>query len=233
MNIEKLKVAHQTLKRFHIYLEEELNIFRVLEFGILVIENKVVEIKPEVRVAASNLSRTMSTQYAHSLVGIWGAFEAMVEDFLFNLHLAFPEYFVSEELKKVQIKLSLEQFNLDSEQLFGLLLKEAKQKIDWSQKLGVSQFESLLKLFNLSHGVDEELRKDFLEMQQIRHVIVHRASTVDEKLKTHCPWIEWNLGETIQLKSEHFLRYTKSLTDYGVILVNRAESRLKEIDPGL
>jgi hypothetical protein len=48
MNIEKLKVAHQTLKRFHIYLEEELNIFRVLEFGILVIENKVVEIKPEV-----------------------------------------------------------------------------------------------------------------------------------------------------------------------------------------
>lgn len=153
----------------------------------------------------------------------------MVDDFLFNLYLAMPQIFSSEELKRVPVKLTLEQLDLDQERLFGLFLRQVKQDIGTSKKLGIEQFESLFKLFNLSGAVDAQVKKDFMEMQQIRHIIVHRASTVDEKLERLCPWLEWKLGEKIELKEEHASRYSMSFVTYGKAMIDRSIARLDDI----
>jgi hypothetical protein len=231
MDIQKLEAAHKVLERFQDYMQGEARVFAVLGHGAYAIENKLVEIAPKFKPLLKDLQKITPIQFAHSLVGTWGAFEAMVDDFIFNLHLAMPQIFCSEELERVQIKLNLEQLNLDQERLFGLFLRQVKQDIGSSKKLGIEQFESLFKLFNLSGVVDAQVKKDFMEMQQIRHVIVHRASIVDEKLERLCPWLEWKLGEKIELKEEHSSRYSMSFATYGKTMIDRSLARLKDAFP--
>src|ERR1700731_2179596 len=91
--------------------------------------------------------------HAHTLVGIWGAFEAGVEDMLVGILINEPELLQDQAFGKVRI--SLAEFEvLDKEDRMRLLLEELARAQGTTRKQGVDKFEALLDRFQLSGPLD-------------------------------------------------------------------------------
>jgi len=91
---------------------------------------------------------------------------------------------------------------------------------------GVSQFESLLEQFDLSGKVDDDLRRHILELQQVRHVLVHRNGIVDKRLLQACPWIVPGVGKTVFIDHEIYEMYYDAVLKYAFEIGDRAFTKL-------
>jgi hypothetical protein len=156
--------------------------------------------------------------HAHTVVGMWGALEAAIEDMLVVLLCEEPERLQKEPLSKVRI--SIAEFEvLDQEQRMRLLLDEMQRNAG-GQKYGTDKFDGVLGRFGLSGPLDPEVKKDMRELHHVRNVIVHRASRADRRLVDGCPWMGLKIGDVVQVRHEDFERYFTALEEYfGVIII--------------
>lgn len=76
-------------------------------------------------------------------------------------------------------------------------------------------------MVGLGGSVAEKTRKSILELQQMRNVIVHRASVVDRRLLRLCPWLTLSVGDTLQLGYDKYNEYREAASEYGLTLLNR------------
>ena len=155
--------------------------------------------------------------HAHTVVGLWGALEAAIEDMLVGILCEEPERLQKEPFSKVRISISdFEQ--LDKEQRMRLLFDELQRSTGGGQKYGADKFEGLLDRFGLSGPLDPEIKKDMREIHHVRNVIVHRASRADRRLVEGCPWMGLHVGDLVTVSHEAFARYFVALEDYlGII----------------
>lgn len=162
--------------------------------------------------------------HAHSLVGMWGALEAAVEDMLVGILVSEPSALQREEFAKVKVPLA-DFETLDKEERMRLVLTEATRNQGIGRRQGVDVFEHTLMLFDLSGPVEGDVKKSMLEMHHLRNVIVHRASYADRRLVQSCPWLGLKTGENVYVSHNDLGRYRSVLLEYVVTLARRLGTR--------
>jgi hypothetical protein len=162
--------------------------------------------------------------HAHTLVGVWGALEAAIEDMLVGILANEPAVLLNEAFSKLRI--SLADFEmLDKEERMRLLIEDIERGLGSSRKQGVDYFETLLDRFSLSGAVEEEVKRNIWEMNNIRNVIVHRASFADRRLVKNCPWMGLKVGDKVTVTHKSIHRYGSSVWAYVLGLIYRLGKR--------
>lgn len=174
--------------------------------------------------AQNEIDNAFPLLHAHTLVGIWGAFEASIEDLAVLILLNDPIARNRDPISKVRISIA-EFETLDSDERMRVIIQELQRTLRAEQRLGVNAFEIILQTVGLDGAIDENVSKDIFEYQQIRHAIVHRGLLADRHLTERCPWLNLHPGERIKIDHKHYRRLTKSVTSYSVLVIERLKSK--------
>jgi hypothetical protein len=156
--------------------------------------------------------------HAHTLVGLWSAFEVSIEDSLVGMMMNEPDLLGSEAFAKIRIPLA-EFEALEKEERMRLLIGELERS--QGRKHGVDRFEALLAQVKLSGPVDQETKKTIWEMHHVRNVIVHRGSVADRRTIQNCPWMGMKVGDRVKVGHHSLAGYDKALHDYLMVIIRR------------
>jgi hypothetical protein len=162
--------------------------------------------------------------HAHTLVGVWGAFEAAIEDTVVNVLMSQPDLLRNEVFAKVRIPLA-EFETLDKEERIRRLIDELERGPSLGKRQGVYAFEMLLVPVKLASDTNPDPKKTIWEMYHVRNVIVHRGFIADKKLVEACPWLGLKVGDPITVTHESFMRYGDALREYGSTIIRRLGKR--------
>jgi hypothetical protein len=88
-------------------------------------------------------------------------------------------------------------------------------------KQGCGRFEIILEAMGISGSIESELRRDLLELSQIRNVLVHRAGIVDKRFIEICPWLKMCIGDHIKVTNEAYCRYSIAVPRYIGTVIKR------------
>lgn len=166
------------------------------------------------------------------LIGVWGAFEAAVEDIVVFWIRAHPRHFEFDGLQRLKVAAG-PFLQLDEDARARFLVREMQRSRGAEQRLGVGQFESLLDQVGLGGAVDEDCRRDLLEAQQLRHVIAHRGGVADADFQTHCGYLGYAVGEPVVVAPERFRGMVASMSSYVSQIIERVEAVLHTTAPTL
>jgi hypothetical protein len=159
---------------------------------------------------------------AHSLAGLWGAAEAMVDDLVIACLVNEPGRLERPEFSKVRIPLgrfmTLETRQEQVEDLLVLLSTGLPNQ-------GVNRFESRLELVSLSGAYNGKVADAIYELQQLRNVFVHRGGIADRKLVRSCPQLKLSVDQPVRVSAEMFEMYLDALTHYALRVANRIREK--------
>jgi hypothetical protein len=110
---------------------------------------------------------------------------------------------------------------MDSLERYEFIVEQIKSNSSAGERIGIGRLESLLSIVGLGGGVDKNVGKILLELQQVRHVLVHRQGRVDRRLKANCPWIQRLVGDTLKVPPERSFQYLKAARLYLLELACR------------
>jgi|GEM_PF-805423 len=156
----------------------------------------------------------------HSVMGLWSALEAAVEDLACAWIQLHSETLEAPGLAKVRIPLA-EYMRLSPDERTSLLIAEIQRDLRTELAVGVTRFEKLMNAIGLGGQLTDELRKALFEMWQVRNVLSHRGGVCDRKFTEACPWIELKIGERLVVEWHRFNYYLHATHAYSVILFNR------------
>jgi hypothetical protein len=166
--------------------------------------------------------------HSYTLVSVWGALEAGLEDMLVGILLNEQEVLATDELAKIKIPLGTFEL-LNKEERMRLLLGEIQRTQRSGLTQGVGGFENVLRVFALDGSVDDGIKKELWEFNHVRNVIVHRASRADSRLVQACPAMNLNVGDAIVLTHETYHDYIQAVAGYIQIIVRRLAARYEAV----
>jgi hypothetical protein len=175
---------------------------------------RLQEAEADAKLAQREIDEDFPLLFAHAVVGQWGAFEAMMDNFLLLWLRENPESLKEPESVKIRVS-AADLTRLDHEQRTKLVLYELSKNLRVEFKLGVARFNELLDQLGLNVVADPAVRRDILEMQQVRHLWAHRGGICDAMFKDRCPWKETRLGERTKVTFEDFVRYMAATLEYN------------------
>ncbi len=159
-----------------------------------------------------------------TLVGMWGAFEASIEDLIVAILSNEPELLRADPLAKVRIPLA-EFETLEKEDRMRILLRELQRTFRSEQRHGVSGFEAILGAVRLSGEVKDAVREGIWEMHHARNIIVHRRSCADRTFVSACPKLALRIGDRISINHDLLGRYINALATYATDIIYRIGTR--------
>jgi len=186
----------------------------------------------EADLAQREVDKGFPLLHAQALISLWGILESLVHTFLADWLTHESTAKEIEVVKKIKIKLT--EFEvMDSQERNYYIIQTLEQQLAASYKKGILRFEILLDIFGFRGGIDNQVKRDILELQQIRHVLVHRHGVIDKKLKEACPWIHLKVGNKIRVTQKDMMRYSLAVDKYVAELVRRVALHFgKKIDIG-
>lgn len=170
--------------------------------------------------ASTELTLGFPTLHSHVLVSLWSIVENTIEDFVVEWIKCHPQFMSTAQISKVKISLG-EYMRLDEDEKTRYLLSEIKQQLGCGSALGIEKFEKLLNLCELGGPVDDDLRKNLIELSEIRNVIVHRSSSADRKLLQTCRWLPLKPNERIAVDRQTCDRYVSAVDRYMANVLRR------------
>lgn len=213
-------LVHLTHEGFrHVSIHPELR--RLLGYTDEEIEGD----KRKAAIANREIEAGFPTLHAHALLGLWGAFERLVEDIFVALIATRPDMLEGERFTKV--KLPMRAALSSGEERANAVLYEVTRNAAAPKKLGVNQFEDLLAYVSLSGVVPENVKDSVFVAQQVRHVWAHRGGTADAQFVERCP-DRAKVGEKLMMGMAEFSRYMHGLHMYGWIIMSRHLESLGE-----
>jgi hypothetical protein len=168
--------------------------------------------------------------HAHTLVGLWGALEAAVEDLVVGILVNEPPALRKEVFAKVRLPLS-EYERLEQDERMRFLVRELQRGAGFAGRQGIESFETILGTVDLSGGVDPEIKKAVWEAHHLRNVIVHRGSFADRRLVMNCPSLGLQVGDAVTITNESLHKYSRALVGYATAVVHRMRKRYGVNEP--
>jgi len=164
--------------------------------------------------------------YGLASVRLWGIIESLVDDIILTslkdtkkIH----KYEIVQNLKGPLLEFS----SSTPDQQAEYLASEIKLSLRASLKLGIGRFETIVECVGLSGRIDKIVRKVFLELSQVRNLVVHKSSVVDKKFQDICPWLKSKVGQPLVLTASDFGLYTSVADWYLLELLIRTKRRDK------
>lgn len=173
--------------------------------------------------AQAEIDSDFALSNGHSLMGAWGALEAMVEDVcgLWALHTQA----IHSNLAFARIKVNAVDFlGLSPAEQVELLLDELRRIKGTEHKAGVTQFESVLDDIGLGGPVDEGIKNSLYYAQQLRHLIAHRAGIADKRFVEACPNLGYVVGSKVMVSTDQFFDIVDAMQGYAVVLADRVRA---------
>jgi hypothetical protein len=146
--------------------------------------------------------------FAHAAVSLWGVLEALVEDLVLAWLEHEPTALTREKVAALTFPLG-EVLGADRRRLAERVLAELQRGVKGDRR-GAGQFQPLLDVFGLAPVLGSEASRTLVEIQQVRHVIVHRRGVVDEKFLAACSWLRergGTPGDRVQVTHDDYIRY--------------------------
>ncbi len=171
--------------------------------------------------AAEEIDNGFATLHAHAVISMWGLLEAVIEDVAVTFLKHEPHLRHSKKLARLKMPLA-EYDELDDDEKLRFLVTEYARTQAAPLKQGVSRFEIVLALVDMSGPVNDQTRQDLFEFGHIRNVLVHRAAVADRRLINACPWLALQPGNELQITHRDYQRYCTALQTYLTDLVHRA-----------
>jgi hypothetical protein len=130
--------------------------------------------------------------HAHSLVGVWGALETLIDDVAVAWLTHDKTLLTAVEF--VNVKVPLGEFQrMTVVERIEYLLDQVPRPAGVGG--GFPRFESLLDKVMLGGPLDDDLRRTLIEAHQVRNVCAHRGGVADRRARAACPWRkDWKLG---------------------------------------
>ena len=163
--------------------------------------------------AQEMLSRGLPMVHSQTLISLWAILESFIYMLAANVMSNDTNIRQNEKIRRIKIPL-VDFETLDSQERSYFVIRELEQKVGASYRKGIGCFESLLDVFELGGGLEENYRRDLLELQQIRHVLVHRRGFVDRQLSEACPWLKLRMNSKINITREDLRKYFKAVNEY-------------------
>lgn len=165
--------------------------------------------------------------FSLSCVKLWSILEAAVDFILIRLLQNSEQLKLSQRLLKIKGPLlPLLQASEDERVVF---LREALlHDIGAELKIGIGRFEGPLDELGFGGAVASNVRRVLLELAEVRNVIVHKAGKIDSRLLERCPWLSFQIGESIRPVAADFKKYMGSAFWYLMELDQRWEERFGE-----
>ncbi|MGV8928344.1 MAG: hypothetical protein ACOH1E_01205 [Brevundimonas sp.] len=159
----------------------------------------------------------------HAVVSTWAMLEVAVISFAakyLELAPSIPDYI--ERKCRVPAGLAL---STDRSEMFRHIINDVERQTDSNLKAGMGRFSTILEAIGIDVWIDENYRRDLLELSKVRNLIAHKRGLVDSKFVSECPWHPSKVGERVQISFEDFSRYEKAAAKLAVAIVKGCESR--------
>ena len=104
------------------------------------------------------------------------------------------------------------------------LVSELQRDLKPPRKFGIDRFEALLEIFGLSGPLDGNVRRELMEMENVRNVLLHRRGIADMKLLETCPWLTLCVGDRVPIDEARLQRYAGAMFDYVSLLIKRIKA---------
>jgi hypothetical protein len=114
-----------------------------------------------------------------------------------------PDVLRGEKLQRIKGPL-VEFLLLTEEERATHLLELLKAENNTLLKLGVGQFEAILEPLGLVVTGPPVAKRLLLQMQQTRHVLLHKGGVADEKFCKRCPWLNLKPGDRITVTERQY-----------------------------
>lgn len=189
-------------------------------------ERLMVEIKEE-------MGKDFPLLSASAARSLWTALEDLVREFSAFWITAYPG---KVALHKPESKLGIPMGNL-------LNLDTGREKIaealcqsimgEKGPKAAVCRYDHLQKTMGLtSPATPKPMRTALIELEAIRHIIVHRSSVVDEQFKLRCPSpddVPEAVGTVFRVNSSRIERYRSAVYGYVSLMMQRVVQAVPEV----
>ncbi|MGY1776909.1 hypothetical protein ACI8AV_13715 [Geodermatophilus sp. SYSU D00804] len=182
------------------------------------------------QLAESEIERGFPLLHNHSLMGLWGALEVMVEDVSANWLDVHPETMTSEHFPKIQVELN-KFLALDPLEQKRHVVAELKSKKGTPLRTGAGQFEALLDAIGLDGPLDPDVRSVLRIAQGFRNVVAHKGGRVDARLISTCPDLGLELGRPIRISAAQMQSMVFAMVMYAEE-VNRRQRAASGLPPG-
>ncbi len=178
-----------------------------------------------VGVLNSEVEAEFQTLLRMQAVALWAALEVAIED----LVAAFLENdrALATQPRLTKIDVPFPFWTWTAHERRAHLLRELKRTIGTNSP-GRAQFEELLQVVNLAGSVPQNVRRDLIELSQVRHVIVHREARCDKRIIEVCPWLTYQVGSTISISRDDSDRWVEAATMYVAGVVARVVERFSD-----
>jgi hypothetical protein len=154
---------------------------------------------------------------------LWSSLESLIDDFLVAWLVNEPSAMQVEELKNIKITLA-EYEALQGTERYHYLLSELERAVRSPFKKGCDRFETVLDVFGLSGEVPSDVKRDLLELQSARNVLLHRRGIIDRRFREVCPWVKDEVGTKLVVSSKKFALFFNAVVDYVSIVLKRVNA---------
>lgn len=173
--------------------------------------------------ARSEATAGFPNLHAHSLLGLWGAFECFIDDLVVAFIETDPIILQGVPFEKVKLPVStltITDTRLRSEAIYS----EASRITGADLAIGTTKFERLLKLVGLDGAVPKQISENVFLAQQIRNVWAHRGGKADSKFTERCSSLGFSVGDTVNMDFPFFSPLMHGLHMYSMVIINRYRS---------
>ncbi|BDD84487.1 hypothetical protein TPB0596_42500 [Tsukamurella pulmonis] len=212
MNLVELTYSGLSSMDFRIELE------RALDPNVDETTNKFKTLQRRAQDAHREIDAGYPILHAHTLVGLWGSMERLVEDIFIESILNDPTLLEHEKLRK--LRLPVESILSAAEERAKSILLEYVRSVGSGQRYGVGQFEVLLKPLKLDGEVPDWVSGGVFQAQQIRHLWAHRGGFADTSFAERCG-DRAQIGERVLIGRNEFRTLTNAMNTYVLVILNR------------
>lgn len=168
--------------------------------------------------------------YANSLIGLWGALEACIDDLCVLLLQCMDRQRLGRALTGARVRIG-EYLGLDDEDRWLWLLAQLQKSDASSLRTGIGQFESFLKPLGISPQVDEGVRTTLFRIKAMRNLYAHRAGRADARFLQEWPGHPVSVGQLVVPTERQVLAAYTAMVLYVESIHDSALSELGEVAP--
>lgn len=151
--------------------------------------------------------------FSLATVKLWSILETMADDIAVHCIGDLEKCTNIDLLKKLKGPL-IELLDASSYERNEYLASELKLAVKANLKPGIKRFEAIFEPLGMSGKVDSDVSLTFLELCQVRNVLVHRSGIADKRLVERCAWLPIEIGNVINVTYEDYMAYLTAANWY-------------------
>ena len=178
-----------------------------------------------VAVARQEIEQDFPLLHAHSIVGMWGAFEAWIEDmaeeWIVITHDTLNWDRVASKIGRDALPIPLVAALNPDKRTVARQLRIALQEANRGAS-GLAVAQGVLKPLGLGVAVPAGVRENIHDLEQVRHVYAHTAGIADTDFVTRCPNLGLSVGDRVRVGHDQFHAFAGALHKYVYAVARKA-----------